>query len=325
MINIYFVAILHRGYPGVITGNLFVTITITVGTFIWFSRFIGFSFSFEYFKKIMIFITPIYVVNIFFFLLSLSDRFFLNHFLTPVDVGLYSFGSKIGSIVMIGIITPFSIAIVPYALSIAKENHFKKTYAKIIKYFFVILVFFSLWIFYFSKEIVLLISNESYIKSSGIIGPILLSSIFYGLYYNLSIAIDIVEKTYLSTIVVIAGAAVSITINFLTIPYIGIYGSSLASCVSNTVLFLFIYYFCQKNYPIQYEIGAFFKILGIIFIYIVFYGFITRMEVREGITISIKVALCILFPMVLFLLHVFDVKEREFAIQFCKKIAMRRQ
>jgi O-antigen/teichoic acid export membrane protein len=310
--NVYFVAVLHWSFVGIIVGNLIVFSVITIMVLIWFARFISFSFSPIYFKKIIVFVSPIYLVNVFFFLLNLSDRFFLNHFLTPAEVGIYSFGNKIGSIVMIGVITPFSTAVVPYALSIAKEDHFKKTFAKIIKYFLLILIYLSICIFYFSREIVFVVSNASYSNASGIIGPILLSSIFYGLYYNLSIAIDIVEKTYLATIVVISGAILSIGINYTTIPLLGMYGSALASCLSNGTLFIMMYYFCQKYFPIHYEKTAFFKLLGIIIFYVTSYYWLSMIGVQSGIVVLSKMVLCILFPVILFITKVFDGKEREY-------------
>lgn len=314
--NVYFVAVLHWNYSGIIIGNLTVLIVITVIVLGWFSRFIGFSFSAVILKKLFVFISPIYVVNLFFLLLNLSDRFFLNHFLTPTEVGLYSYGNKIGSIVMIGVVTPFSTAIVPYALSIAKEDHFKKTFSKIIKYFLLILIYLSMCIFYFSKEIVLAVSNASYVDASGIVGPILLSSIFYGLYYNLSIAIDIVEKTYLATIVVVTGAVVSISLNYSTIPFLGMYGSALASCVSNGVLLLFMYYYCQKYFYIHYEVNAFLRVIGIIIFYSIFYFILPGIGIQDVMTILIKVALCILFPFLLYVFRVFDEDERKYAKKY---------
>jgi O-antigen/teichoic acid export membrane protein len=323
--NIYFVVILHKSYAGIIMGNLIVFAVITVLLLIWFSRFIGFSFSFAYFKKLIIFVSPIYVVNVFFFLLNLSDRFFLNHFLSPTEVGLYSFGSKLGSIVMIGVITPFSTAVVPYALSIAKEDHFKDTYAKIMKYFLLILVFLSLCIFYFSKEIVAVISNRSYADASGVIGPILLSNIFYGLYYNLSIAIDIVERTYLATFVVVTGAVVSLALNYFTIPFLGMYGSVLASCVSNSVLVVFMYYLCQKHFHIHYESIAFVRLLFIVLVYAAFYFWVGGSGLPPVIALPAKISMCILFPIVLYALRVLDGKEREYVRNHIQKLIMFRK
>jgi O-antigen/teichoic acid export membrane protein len=318
--NVYFVAVLLWSYAGIIIGNLVVGVAITFIVLIWFSRFISFSFSSAYFKKIIIFVTPIYMVNVFFLLLNLSDRFFLNYFLSPTEVGLYSFGNKMGSVVMIGVITPFSIAVVPYALSIAKEKDFKKIFSKIMKYFLIFLISLSLCIFYFSKEIILVMSNVSYVDASGIIGPVLLSSIFYGLYYNLSIAIDIVEKTYLSTIVVVTGAVVSIGLNYYTIPLFGMYGSALASCISNGVLFLLMYFFCQRHFPIHYEVAAFLKLMGIIILYTIIYSCIVLAGLPAGIAIPIKIILCILFPGSLFVARIFDAKEREYANNYIQRV-----
>ena len=322
LVNIYLVAVRHWSYFGIIAGNLAVFILISIVLLIWFSRFIHLSFSFAYCKRLLIFISPIYVVNVFFFVLSLSDRFFLNHFLSPKEVGLYSFGNKIGSIVMIGVITPFSTAVVPYALSIVKESHFKETYAKIMKYFLLILVFLSICIFYFSKEVVSAVSNSSYADSSGIVGPILLSSIFYALYYNLSIAIDIVEKTYLATIIVLAGAVVSLSLNYSTIPLLGMYGSALSSCVSNAVLFLFTYFLCQKYFPIHYEKAAFFRLLFIVLVYAAFYLWVGASGLPAVVTLPAKISMCIVFPVVLYVLHVLDGKEREYVRNRMQKLVM---
>lgn len=319
IVNIYFVAILHKSYKGIIIGNFGVSLLILLFVFLWFAKFVNFYFSFKFLKRLLIFITPIYIVNVFFFILNLSDRLFLNYFLSAKDLGLYSFGSKIGSIVMLGVITPFSTAIIPYALSIAKEDNFRSIYAKIIKYFVLIVASFSLYIFYFSNEIVLIVSNKEYGGSSGIIGPILLSGIFYGLYYNLSIALDIIEKTYYATIVVIVGALVSVAFNYFTIPLLGMYGSALASCVSNGVLFMLMYFFCQKHYPIHYEVAAFLKLIGILILYILFYYCVEFFELKLGYAILVKSTLIFLFPFSLYWIHILDSKERRYCLNFIRK------
>lgn len=318
--NVYFVAVLRWSYPGILIGNLIVLVVITIVVLAWFSRFISLSFSLSYFKKILIFVSPIYIVNVFYFLLNLSDRFFLNHFLSPTEVGLYSFGNKIGSVVMIGVIIPFSIAIVPYAMSIAKEDYFKYTFAKIIKYFLLLIICLSVYVYYFSNEVIILVSNASYLKASGIIGPILLSNVFYALYYNLSIAIDIVEKTYLSTLVVIVGAVVSVVINYCTIPLLGIYGSALASCISNGVLFVMMYYFSQKYFPIQYEVAAFIKLIGLLILYTVIFIIITLAGIPSGVAIPIKFILCIIFPISLFVVRIFNAKEKEYVNNYIHRV-----
>ena len=310
LFSIYFVVVLKWNYKGIIIGNFIITIVVAVFVFAWVLRFVRFSISIFYFKKLLKFIYPIYIVNLFYYLLNFSDRFFLNHFLSKTDLGLYSFGNKIGTIVMIGIISPFSLAIVPYAFSIVKEDYFTQTYSKIIKYFIVILVYLSLIIFYFSKEIVLIVSNASYIEASNIVGPILLASIFYGLYYNISIAIDIAEKTYIATYIVLLAAIVSVTVNYFTIPYLGVYGSALATCTSNGVLFITTYYFSQKYYPIRYDVHAFYILMGVVIFYTAIYFGITFSIDNIFIVILLKILMCILFPILIFFLKIFDTKER---------------
>jgi O-antigen/teichoic acid export membrane protein len=313
--NIYLVAVLHLNYSGIVLGNMLVFMVLSILVPLSFVQELKFTFSSRYVPKLLRFVYPIYLVNIFFYVVNLSDRFFLNHYTSPHEVGVYSLGYKIGTAVMALLISPFSTAIVPYALSIAKQENFRWAFAKIIKYFFLLAVYISLGIFLFSPEIIRVVSNPSYADASQVVGLILLSSLFYGLYYSVSIAIDIVEKTRLATVVVFCGAIVSLGLNFYAVPRIGMVGSAVASCVSNGVLLVLMYYVAQKNLPLQYEYTAFLKLIGIVTGCVVLYYAIGVWEANVWGRIGLKALVYALFPVSLVVVRVLDLDEREVIVK----------
>jgi O-antigen/teichoic acid export membrane protein len=309
-LNIYFVAYRKESFMGVVMGNLIATIVSIVPFLWWISRKISLRFSGIYFLKVIAFAWPIYLSNLFFFLMSLSDRFFLNYFLSPTDVGIYSFGSKLGSIVMVGIITPFSTAVVPFVLSIAKAPDFKKTFPKILKYFFLTISYCSLVVLFFSSELVQLLAADDYAPARFVIGPVLIAYVFYGLYYTVSILLDIVEKTKISSLVIMTGAIVAIGSNLLLIPVLNIYGAVVSCVLSNGTLFLLIYVYCQRHYRLTYELRAFVRTFALIFLFILILWTIEQIP-NELIGIILKGIALAAFIAALYLAGVFDAMEKQ--------------
>lgn len=319
MLNIFFVVFAKLNYRGVIYANAITMVLSAVVMLIAFRREYSLYISPTFFKRLMKFVYPVFLVNVCGFVLNLSDRLFLNHYLTTKDVGLYSFGTKIGSIVSIGIIAPFSTAVVPYAFSIAKSDNFKYIFSKIIKYFILTTALCSLALLFFSRELIAVMSTKSFWESWPLVGPTLLSGLFYGVYYAISIQIDIVEKTYLATFATLAGVIISVLTNIVLIPVFKIYGSACASCLANAAMLGIMYYFCQKHNPVRYEIHAIVNFSIILVGNVVLFIIIQRMIHPDIVSITIKCALLLLLPMEIYFCGVLDSKEKNSVKALFKK------
>jgi hypothetical protein len=81
-----------------------------------------------------------------------------------------------------------------------------------------------------------------------------------------------------------------------------------------------MYFFCQRHFPIHYEVAAFLKLMGIIILYTIIYSCIVLAGLPAGIAIPIKIILCILFPGSLFVARIFDAKEREYANNYIQRV-----
>ena len=76
----------------------------------------------DYVLKILHFGVQISITSLLFYVLDFSDRFIMNELLTLSDVGIYSLGYKIGSLINIILILPFCYVWAPlrmeYVLSL---------------------------------------------------------------------------------------------------------------------------------------------------------------------------------------------------------------
>jgi O-antigen/teichoic acid export membrane protein len=314
--NIYLIVVLKLNFRGVIYGAFCAEFIIALFVGSWyltrFKNYISLIFSLPFFSRLIKLTGPVFVSNIFLFSLNLSDRFFLNHFLPPAEVGIYFFGFTIASIIQIGLIIPFSVAFLPFSISLATNQGFREIFPKIVKYFVIICTSLSIVLFYFSKEVIMLISTPLYYRSANVVGLLLISGIFAGLYYSTSIPLTIIEKTKLVTIGVFLAATINVILNLVLIPHMGIYGSALSSCISYGVFFGVTFYFSQKNYPVQYEISSFLKFCLITLIYAGIYFPLNLLSLSFWLNIIIKSCLISVLPVFLYLSGVLDINERKY-------------
>jgi len=81
---------------------------------------------------------------------------------------------------------------------------------------------------------------------------LLLANMFLGIYYNLSVWFKLSNKTMAGAWITLAGASITLTINYFLIPYFGYMACAWATfcCYGSMMVISFIW--GQKAYPIPY-------------------------------------------------------------------------
>ncbi len=263
-LNIFFVVILKYNFRGILWGNFIASAAVAlVMAIILLPEIIRNTVSRFYLKKMVVFSAPILAANIIFYFQNSFDRVLITRFLDFTQNGLYSFGSKIGSIVFFGFITPFKIAWPPYAMSISREKDSRTTYANILLVYAGASLILSTALVLFSKELVGLLGHGKYDLASTVILFIVYGNFFRGLYYTISIGIDLAEKTHLTIFTQIVGTVTSLLLNFILIPRIGIQGAGIAFLSSNLLIFITVFTLAQRTYHIPYPIVRFLVLVGV--------------------------------------------------------------
>jgi O-antigen/teichoic acid export membrane protein len=83
---------------------------------------------------------PLIFTSISAIILSLGDRYVVQHFLTRSDTGVYGIGYKFGGIINMFIIQSFQLGFLPIAYKMLEDAGAKRFFSRIFTYYFGILM-----------------------------------------------------------------------------------------------------------------------------------------------------------------------------------------
>jgi O-antigen/teichoic acid export membrane protein len=225
---------------------------------------INWKFDFELWKRMISYAFPILIAGLAFAINEHFDKILLEKLhVSKEDIGAYSACYKVGMF-MVLFRTAYTLGIEPFFFSHASNENAQQTYATITKYFVIFGSFICLFVIAFAdllKQI--LVPTPSYWVADKVIPLIVLANFFLGIYTNLSVWYKIIDRTKVGAYISIVGAIVTLALNFILIPKIGYYGSSIATIAAYGSMMIISYQLGQKNYPIPYEMNVILKYLGI--------------------------------------------------------------
>ena len=256
---------------------------------------IRWHFDRDLWKRMMRYGLPILVAGIAFAINEQFDKILLGKLL-PADiadseVGIYAACYKLG-LFMVLFRTAYTLGIEPFFFSHADKENAKETYATITKYFVIFGSFIMLAVIVFAdlfKQ--LMIRDPSYWEAMKVVPLIILANFFLGIYTNLSVWYKLIDKTHIGAWISIAGAAVTLLLNFLLIPKFSYYGSAIATIAAYGTMMLISFLMGRKAYPIPYDLTRIGGYLGlsIVFSTASFYFF------RENYFVGVALLLAFLY------------------------------
>jgi len=252
-LTILFVVYLHKGLMGYFEGQLIGTIvTMFVALFL-IRNNLSFSFSYPRLKEMVLFGSMVVPASLSFFVFDLSDRFFINHYRNLTELGLYSIGINIASLIAF-----FSYALgqawSPQVMKIYFDS--RKVFNQFVPRFFVyyLIFFFTLAtvIATFGEEILRIFTTPKYYSAATVIGPLVIAMVFSASNQITSLGITLSRKTKFLAFYTACAAVLNICLNFLLIPKYGMIGAAWAT--ASSYLFLTITYFLNSQKFIHLKI-----------------------------------------------------------------------
>ncbi|UNY99680.1 polysaccharide biosynthesis C-terminal domain-containing protein [Zhouia spongiae] len=242
-------------------------------------RKIGLKFNIEVWRRMMKYAMPVLIAGIAFSINEVADKIILNYLL-PQDtakeiVGIYAACYKMG-VFMTLFITAFKLGVEPFFFSNADKDDAKKTYASILLYFTIFGSFILLSVVAYSDLLkYILMPKAAYWEALWVVPFILLANLCLGIYHNLSVWYKITDRTRYGAYISVAGACITLALNFLLINKIGYKASAIATLSAYATMMMVSYYYGRKHYPIPYnlkKIGAY-LLTSIIMAILSFYVF----------------------------------------------------
>lgn len=306
-LNIYLVAILKIGIKGVLFSSLFSAILMSLifAPYLW-SR-LKFKYSLNTLKEMLNFGLPLVPASLGSFVLIYADMFFLKHFSTLENVGIYSLAYKFGALVLVLIVNPFDATWAPLKYKAVMEKDADRIYANVLTYFCFVAVFLALGISVLIKDVLTLISGQGYLSAYKYVGFIAFSYVLYGLYRVVCLGIDIAKKTRIRAVIVVLSACINLILNYILIPRFYVFGAANATLLSYVFMVVATYLAAQKLFHVNYQIV---RVLKIFLVAIMIYLVASGIEAGSALTnLLLKTALVLTFPLILYLVGFYASEE----------------
>jgi O-antigen/teichoic acid export membrane protein len=210
------------------------------------------SIDLNYFKKAFFYSFPLVPLIISEKILTASDRYFLQIYYNSSVVGDYSY-----IYTLVGFTLNISVIIVgvlyPYIAEQFKKD--KKQYMFLfnlcIKYSLIILLPMLFGIYALGRDIILTISNTSYLSALSIMPILILFPIFQFGVDILSKPLLLMGKTKLITYIFLCGMIFNLILNYILIPTYGGEGAAVATVLSYSMMLVLMYMFVKNEVSIK--------------------------------------------------------------------------
>lgn len=251
----YFVTVRNMGVYGALLGVLAANCVLLIATFGFQFKNLVFKFDRSAAIEMYRFGAPLIFTTISAILLTISDRLIIKIFGELSDVGVYSMAYKFGSLSNLLIIGSFALGYLPIAFKKFNDPNFKRFWSKMMTYFIGLTVVLTLFVSLFSKEGIKLVSsdNPDYWMAVILVPFIAYMFLFKALYNYMTYVFSLIKRTRFQAYVTIAGVVFNISLNFVFIPFYGMYGAIAATGISYIGMALLTYKMAQANYPVHYE------------------------------------------------------------------------
>ena len=219
---------------------------------------IRFRFNWALWRQMMIYSLPLIIVGMAGMVNETFDRLMLMWWLPGAkeireqQVGIYNACYKL-SILITLFIQAFRLGAEPFFFKQAEGQNPQRTYARVMKFFVIIIAIMFLVVSLF-MPIWKYFIGDKYWEGLAVVPVLLLANMFLGIYYNLSVWYKLTNKNLYGAYITIGGAVITILLNVLLIPWLHYTGAALATFCCYLFMMLSSYKLGQKHYPIPYPV-----------------------------------------------------------------------
>jgi O-antigen/teichoic acid export membrane protein len=245
--------------------NLFVLLLLSKEFFVF-----KWKFNWSLWKELMAYGMPLIIVGFAGMINEVFDRIMLQWW-APVasveaakaEVGIYSACYKLAMLITLAV-QAFKMGAEPFFFSQSGDKNAPKLYARIMKFFVITLCLMFLMVALYLDVWKQFIRNPEMWVGLKVVPILLLANMFLGIYYNLSVWYKLGNKTMAGAWITVAGAIITLTINYTLIPYFSYMACAWATFACYGSMMVISYVWGQKEYPIPYAWKKLVAYIGIV-------------------------------------------------------------
>jgi O-antigen/teichoic acid export membrane protein len=255
------VVALRRGAVGFVEARFFGNL-ILLPVFLLSNRTLArFKLDFGILKKCVRFSLPFVPTLISAWALNLSNRIFLERYLSLDEVGIYSLGLRIAQVAIL-LQTGINAAYNPFFYKTASELEAESAKKILYKYnaiYMMVGVYLAFAVVMLSKEAIQLFIDARYLRAHEIIPVISISYLFNSGSGLTNLFIYQVKKSSKVMTFVLIGAVINVVLNVILIPRMGAFGAAYSSLISFFSVFVMKYAYARRAFFIPFD----WKLIGV--------------------------------------------------------------
>jgi len=211
-------------------------------------------------KKMLAYSLPLLIAGLAGIINEFIDRLMIKNLLwdslgeqgAMSQLGIYGANTKIAMIMGI-FIQAYRFAAEPFFFAKEKDSDAQATYREVMNFFIIACstIFLAIMLY---LDLVMRFIGEAFREGVTVVAILLLAQLFLGVYFNLSIWYKLTGKTLYGAAIAIAGATITIVLNYIWIPIIGYMGSAWATLICYFVMMVVSYFLGQRHFPIRYNL-----------------------------------------------------------------------
>jgi O-antigen/teichoic acid export membrane protein len=249
---VVFVAVLHWGAVGLVTGNFTGTLVVYVVLVAYRTEQLGLEFDVELFRRMQKFGMPLVPSALALWAINFVDREFVVWYKGLREAGVYSAAVKIASVITF-VMVAFRTAWPAFAYSIEDDREARRTYAFVLTYLLTFASWAALGLGALAPWWTDLLAAPQYRRAEEGIALLAFAGAVYAGYTVLAIGSGRARRTQLNWVVTGVGATANIGLNFWLIPRWGMVGAAISTAAAYVVLFIGMSLYSQSVYPVPYQ------------------------------------------------------------------------
>jgi O-antigen/teichoic acid export membrane protein len=302
---LFLVGVLDRGlqgyYLGFLVGGLLV---VAVGLLV-VRDSVGLTYSRRELGIMLAYGLPLVPLAASTWLLLLVDRFFLLHYASLDEVGLYGLGVRLANLLLLPVMT-LGLAWSPFIFQLAQRapDEERAVRGRSLTYTAILLSFGAIVVSVFAREVFLTVTDPIFGEAYEVVGLSSAAVVFIGLNAVTMTGISLKRRTGYFARYAVYVAALNIALNFLLIPPWGMIGAALATALTYGALAGLYYYRAQIVDPAPFQLGKVLIALATAGVLIAIGTFINLDPL--WLSVLVKLPLVAAFPVAMILFRVLD-------------------
>jgi O-antigen/teichoic acid export membrane protein len=266
-LNIVFVVFLKKGVSGVLYSTLFTSLVVG-GYLTWYTfSAVSFRYSKEKAKELFKFGYPFIFSGLGAFILTFSDRYFLNYFGDISKVGVYSLGYKFGFLLFTFPVRPLLQIWDVQRFEIVNKEGYEIVFNKFLSWFVIVTVSVALFISIVVEDVLEVMSNSVFWEASNVVPIIMIAYFFQACTDFFNFGIFYTGKTKHMAFGTLLAAIIIVILSIIMIPILGIYGAAWATVIAFFIRLVYVYFSSQVQFRIAFHLTPPFVVLNVAFVF----------------------------------------------------------